>query len=245
MKNWILMASFILIGSLGIQANTTLSGGETTSFDHSPWTKLLQKNVTAKGNVNYKGFKNDIVALDKYLNDLSNTTIDVKLWSVNERKAFWINAYNAFTVKLILNNYPVKAINDIKTPWKQKFISIGGKKLSLNQIEHEILRPKFKDPRVHFAIVCASKDCPLLLNVAFEAKTLEKQLETQTAVFVNDPQRNKVSVKKLQISEIFNWFKTDFTANGTVADFVNKYSKVKAGPKAKISYLTYNWNLNE
>ncbi|MFT6716812.1 MAG: hypothetical protein ACJA0Q_001460, partial [Saprospiraceae bacterium] len=175
----------------------------------------------------------------------SSTTIDEKIWSKNEQLAFWINAYNAFTVKLILNNYPTKSINDLTKPWDEKFFSIGGIKMNLNHIEHKILRVKFKEPRIHFAIVCASFSCPKLSNKAFTAKNVQVQLATLTKGFVNDTKRNKITANKIEISEIFNWFKGDFTKKGSLIEFLNKYSNVKINAKAKVSHLKYNWSLNE
>jgi hypothetical protein len=242
MKNLILGMVLLIAGTANANQN---SGGEVTSVNHSVWNTLLKTNVSAAGNVNYKGIQKSEAKLDTYLNKLSSTTIDENIWSNNEQLAFWINAYNAFTVKLILNNYPTKSINDIGSPWDKKFFKIGGEKMNLNHIEHKILRVKFNEPRIHFAIVCASYSCPKLSNVAFTEKNVQAQLATLTKGFVNDPKRNKITTDKIQISELFNWFKGDFTKKGSLIEFLNQYSTVKINAKAKVSHLPYNWNLNE
>jgi hypothetical protein len=242
MKNFILVL-LVLIGT-SIDANIN-SGGEVTAFDHSAWNTLLQAHVSKAGNVNYKGIKKSEAKLDKYLSNLSETIIDEKTWSKDEQLAFWMNAYNAFTVKLILNNYPLKSINDITSPWDKKFFKIGGVKMNLNHIEHKILRVKFNEPRIHFGIVCASFSCPKLHNVAFTGKNTQSLLTSLTKGFVNDTKRNKITAGKIEISELFNWFKGDFTKKGSLIDFLNKYSSVKINAKAKVSHLPYNWSLNE
>ena len=222
---------------------------------HEIYDRLLKKNVTADGKVNYKTFIKDTVELNKYLGLLSANAPDEKTWSKYEQMAYWINAYNAFTIKLITKYYPVKSIKDIgssvqipfvNTPWDIKFIRIGKEKMDLNNIEHGQLRKKFDDPRVHMALVCASKSCPILLNEAYDPKQLDDQFAKQTKAFLADTYRNKMSADKPQLSMIFKWYGMDFNKNGgSVRDFVNKYSNVKIKPDAKISHVDYDWNLNE
>lgn len=224
-----------------------LAGVADSHFDHSAWNKLLQKNVSSKGNVNYEGFKADKVALDSYLALLSSNTPDAN-WSKKEIMAYWINAYNAFTIKLILNNYPVKSIMDINggKAWDLKFIKLGGKEYSLNNIEHDILRKQYKDARIHFAVNCASISCPKLANTAFTAADLERQLEKMSKEFINNSSKNLIQSNKVEISKLFDWYKDDFVASGgDIISFINKYSSVKASEKAAISYKEYNWNLNK
>lgn len=218
---------------------------------HQQWDKLLKKHVNASGMVSYKGFQKDKVELDAYLKTLSDNAPQSS-WSENEQKAFWINAYNAFTVALILKHYPVKSIKDIggkiykvNTPWDIKFISIGGKKYDLNNIEHGILRKKFDDPRIHFALVCASISCPRLRNEAYTGAQLNAQLEDDGRNFLNDKSKNRISADKAELSKYFSWYKGDFTKNGSLADFINKYSVTKINTSTKIGSLDYNWNLNE
>ena len=163
---------------------------ERRTITHENWTKLVEQHVTLSGKVNYKGFIKDKIALDDYLDTLSNHPPG-KNWNEAEQLSYWINAYNAFTVKLIIDHYPLKSIKDIagnlpmiNSPWDMKFFKIGGVDFDLNTIEHEILRKKFEEPRIHFAINCASFSCPKLRNEAFEANKLEEQLEDQTNYFM-------------------------------------------------------------
>lgn len=211
---------------------------------HAGWNTLLQKYVSASGKVNYKGFKQSKVELEKYLKLLGDNppTAD---WSKNDRLAYWINAYNAFTIKLIVDNYPVKSIQDLGKPWDKKFIVLGGKTYSLNDIEHEIIRKKFNEPRIHFAVNCASQSCPDLLNQAFTGATLNQQLDAITRKFINNPKHNSITASKAEITQLFNWYGDDFKKSGTIIEFVNKYSKTKLNADAKITFREYDWNLNE
>ncbi|MFY0629876.1 MAG: DUF547 domain-containing protein [Flavobacteriaceae bacterium] len=218
-----------------------------TQAQTSTFNTLLQENVDAKGNVNYKSLKANETKLDGYLAYLAKTTPS-KDWSADKEKAFWINAYNAYTIRIILDNYPLKSITGIKnkgkTAWKTPFAKVAGKTYTLDHIEHEILRKKFKDPRIHVGVNCASGSCPKLGNMAFTESNVDTELERLMKEFINDTTRNKLSKKKVEISEIFNWFKGDFTANGSVIDYINKYADVKVNKKAKIKYLPYDWSLN-
>lgn len=234
--------------------NSSLGLAGTTPPDHQLWNQLVKAHVKPNGMVDYKGFIEDKARLDQYLKLLSENAPDRNTWSKNEQLAYWINAYNAFTVKLIVDNYPVKSIRDlgpalkiplIKDVWHYKFFKIGGVESSLDEIEHSILRKEFEEPRIHFAINCASVSCPPLLNEAFTADKLDSQLTKVAVGFINDPTRNKITTDQAQISSIFSWFKGDFNKKGTLIDFLNLYSKVKIKPSAKISHLDYNWDLNE
>ena len=213
----------------------------------SEFNSLLQSHVTETGFVDYKSLKKNEAKLDAYLGYL-NSTSPAKDWSADKEKAFWINVYNAYTLKIILDNYPLKSItninNDGKTAWKTSFVKAGGKTYTLDHVEHEILRKKFKDPRIHVGVNCASGSCPKLGNMAFTEANIDSELERLMKEFINDSSRNKLSAKKVEISEIFNWFKGDFTANGSVIDYINKYADSPVNKKAKIKYLTYDWSLN-
>jgi len=226
----------------------------TEAPDHSIWNILLQKHVSPKGKVNYKGFISDKASLEAYLELLSKNAPDRETWSEEEQLAYWINAYNAFTVKLIVDNYPTGSIRDLgpklKIPlvndvWHYKFFKIGGQESSLDEIEHSILRKEFEEPRIHFAINCASVSCPPLLNEAFIPEKLESQMDKVAKGFINDPSRNKISKNEVEVSPIFSWFKGDFTKNGSLIDFLNKYSNIKINSDAKVSHMKYDWNLNE
>ena len=211
------------------------------------FNSLLQEHVTKEGTVDYKGFKNNETQLNTYLSYLEATSPD-NSWSENKQKAFWINAYNAYTLKIILKNYPLKSITDIKekgkTAWKIPFVKVGGKTHTLDHIEHGILRKTLFDPRIHVGVNCASGSCPKLGNTAFTEENIEATLAQLMKDFINDTSRNKISKKKVQISSIFNWFQKDFTRNSTLIDYLNKYSETKINSNAKISYLKYDWSLN-
>jgi hypothetical protein len=210
---------------------------------HGVWDVLLQKHVSSTGKVDYKGFAADKAELEKYLNHLAKNPAREE-WPRTEQMAYWINAYNAFTVKLIIDHYPVASIMKIHggNPWDVKWIKLGGKTYTLNQIEHDILRPRFNDARIHFAVNCAAASCPPLLYRAWSAANLERYLEQQTRKFINNQKYNLLSADKVQLSKIFEWYAADFD---NIIDFLNRYSDTKINPKAKVEYLEYDWGLNE
>ena len=213
------------------------------TVDHSSWNALLQKHVNSDGDVNYKAIAKEKEELARYLAVLGENPIAAEA-SKNERLAYYINLYNAGTVQLILENYPINSIKDISRPWDKDWVTVGKDKISLGDIEHKILR-KMNEPRIHFAINCASYSCPKLLNVAFTADAMEQQLQAAAHAFINDPKRNQISAEVGQVSEIFKWFKKDFTTEGSLKNYINRYSEVTLSPTSKIKYLAYDWSLNE
>jgi len=246
MKKFCLIIINIFLLAIALQAQPNPAINNT-------YNQLLKKYVAANGKVNYKGFMKDSTQLNAYLKQLSANPPQ-NSWSMNDQLAYWINAYNAFTIQLVSRHYPLKSIKDIgskikipfvNTPWDIKFIRIGKNTYDLNNIEHDILRKNFNEPRIHFAIVCASVSCPKLLNEAYTGANLDKQLDNQTRNFINDPTRNKISTNKAEVSAIFNWFAGDFTKKGSLNDFINQFANQKLRPSTKITYLDYNWNLNE
>jgi len=251
MRGFLFLALFV-VAFLGNCTSTPTSNA--APVDHTAWDKLLKKHVNDKGFVNYTNFKKDYDELKKYLDMLSANAPNEKSWSKDEQLTYWINAYNAFTIQLILDHYPgISTIKDIgskiKIPfvsdaWTVKFIKIGGKKMDLNNIEHGIIRKKFDEPRIHFALVCAAKSCPPLRNEAFAADRLEKQLDDQGRDFMNDPIKNKITKEKAELSKILSWYGGDFTKKMPIVDWVNKYSTVKIDKSTPISHLDYFWDLN-
>lgn len=207
------------------------------------WNELLIKYVSNNGDADYKGFLKDKEKLQSYLNDMAANSPQLE-WSKKEKLVYYINIYNAGTVKLILDNYPTKSIKDINKPWTKEIIKIGENTFSLGDIEHKILR-KMNEPRIHFAINCASHSCPKLINKAFTVSNIEKMLETATTDFINDPKQNKITTDKLQLSNIFKWYKKDFMAKGSLIDYISPYIKNTIDKKANISFLKYDWSLNE
>lgn len=220
------------------------------AVSHQLWEDLLQAYVTEEGVVNYNGFK-DNPKLDQYL-ELLNQNGPRKSWSRYDKLAYWINAYNAFTVKLVSKHYPIKSIKDIKkgipfvnTVWDIKFIVLDGDTYDLNNIEHGIIRKRFREPRIHFAVNCASESCPALLNHAYTGAKLDDQLTFQAKRFLADKTKNKISSNKLDLSKIFKWFKKDFTRRSSFIEFLNKYAPTPINKSAKISYNKYDWRLND
>lgn len=218
--------------------------GIAQNFDYKNYTVLLTKYVSEKGNVNYSLLKQNENELNAVVDEFAKT-LPKKSWSRNEILAYYINSYNLHTLKKVIDNYPTKSIKNIKNAWDDNFIKLGNKNISLTYIEHSILR-KMKEPRIHFAINCASFSCPRLWNRPFLPETLDSQLENATKEFVNDSSKNIITEKEVKISEIFNWFSGDFKEKGkNIIDYLNKYSKNKIDSSAKIRYLDYNWSLND
>ena len=222
------------------------------TFDHSTLDALLEKHVSEHGWVDYDGLKKDAAKLDAYVASLAKAPF-AELGR-DEKLALLINAYNACTLRLILDYYPIDSIKKIPDAkrWKHERWNLGGNTWSLNQIEHEQIRPKFKEPRIHFALVCAAVGCPKLRNEAFTAKRLDEQLEQQTRYthghdrwFRFDGDRNTVYLTKL-----YDWYGSDFTqVHGPVLKFASRYAPdlkraLDAGRKPKTRWLDYDWALN-
>ena len=223
---------------------TSTTANSSVNVDHSSWDKLLKKYVNSEGLVNYSGFKNDSAKLDGYLKMLSEQKPSND-WNVQELLAYYINLYNAGTVKLIVENYPVKSIKDIKGAWTKGFVSVGTKELSLGGIENGILR-KMNEPRIHFAINCASISCPKIMNEAYTAAKINEQLDRATKEFINSD-KNNISAASPKVSSIFDWYQKDFEINGKqdVIGYINQYSKTKINSSSTLAYKDYDWNLNE
>jgi hypothetical protein len=219
--------------------------------DHTLFGELLEKHVQ-NGVVNYAGFKAEEAKLDQYLSLLEHTNAETL--GRNEQFAFYINAYNAWTIKLVLTSYPgLKSIKDLgsifQSPWKKEFVRINGKTLTLDDIEHKILRPRFKDARVHFAINCASKSCPPLIPEPYRGSVLDTQLDRVTGNFLNTPGNFRLEGDTLWVSSIFKWFADDF--NDDPAGFYRTYAKGELkkqldekGDRIKVKFLDYDWSLN-
>jgi hypothetical protein len=243
---------FLLLPSSNACFSVKTVRSDSKPIHHDLWDTLLKKHVNTAGVVNYKGFIADSLAFKAYLHLLSQGYPNDKNWTKNEQIAYWINTYNAYTVQLILQNYPVKSIKSIQSGipfvndvWQMKFIPIENQFYHLNNIEHGILRTQFQEPRIHFAVNCASKSCPKLLNEAYIAEKLDAQLTLQAQSFLNDGVRNQISTQKVALSKIFSWYRGDFTKKQRLFEFINQYSEVKITANRTIDYLDYDWNLNE
>lgn len=251
MKFSIFFFIFIVITFLGCFGFNPVNSN-SRPIKHELWNDLVTKYVDDKGWVNYQGFIKDSLLLNKYLQIVKSNHPNQKNWSNHEQLAYWINAYNAFTIQLIIRNYPVKSIKDIagsipfiNSPWDLKFIKIEGETYDLNNIEHNIIRKQFDEPRIHFALVCAAKSCPSLLNEAYTAQRLNEQLSTQAKKFIQHTEKNIITQHEVKLSRIFSWYKGDFTHQTSLIGFLNLYAEIKINPEAKITYLDYNWQLNE
>ena len=223
---------------------TSTTANSAVNVDHSKWDELLKKHVDTKGMIDYKNFKNDREQLDAYLKQLGDLDPNND-WSVQELLSYYINLYNAATVQLILDNYPTKSIKDIDGAFTKAFVKIGNRELSLGGIENGVLR-KMNEPRIHFAVNCASISCPKLLNEAYTAAAINEQLEKMTKEFING-NKNELSEDNPKLSKIFDWYASDFEVGGKkdIIGYINQYSTTKINPGAKIIYKDYDWNLNE
>lgn len=234
----------ILLVSVVVWSWSNLMTAQSTKDNlHSNWNTLLKTYVDEDGNVDYKNLKSCSPKIVSYI-ELLGHNVPTSDWSKNEKLAFYINLYNAGTVKLILDNYPLKSIKNISRAWDKEWLKVGEQILSLGDIEHKILR-KMQEPRIHFAINCASYSCPKLKNEAFLTSRMEEQLETATRSFINDSKRNKIDASEVELSKIFKWFKKDFTSKSSLLDFIKPYTSIEFTKQTDINYLDYNWSLNE
>jgi hypothetical protein len=221
------------------------------AVDHGIFAELLGRYVK-NGVVNYAGFKAEEARLDRYLQVLER--VDSESLPRQEQFAFYIDAYNAWTIKLILTGYPgLTSIKDLgslfQSPWAKEFVRLNGKILSLDDIEHKILRPRFKDPRVHFAINCSAKSCPPLIAEPYRGDTLDAQLNRVTSDFLSNPANTRLEGNRLWVSSIFKWFAEDF--NNDAVGFYRKYApgelkqRLEASrDRMEVRYLDYDWSLN-
>lgn len=223
------------------------------AFDHSHkiFTEILQKNVEIKDKqslVNYKELKKSPSKLKEYLKSLTAVTKKTyESFTADQKLSFLINAYNAFTLKLIIDNYPLDSIKDIGSifsgPWDKKFFTLLEDNRTLNNIEHGMIRKKFSEPRIHFAVNCASIGCPSLATSAFTADNLEAQLEAAANNFMSNSSKNYAKGNTLYLSKIFDWYGDDFKNVGGFLEYTKK--RLKVDGKVKHTFLDYSWKLNE
>ncbi len=244
------------------------------AFDHQPWDQLLKKHVRwinqgVASQVDYAGFQKDAAQFNQYLTDLAGVSqSDFNGWSRDAQLAFLINAYNAFTIQLVLTRYPdVKSIKDLgsvfQSPWKKRFFTLLGKERHLDEIEHDMIRKPgvYDEPRIHVAVVCASIGCPALRDEAFAAIQLDRQLEDSLRRFLSDKSRNRYDSNSgaLEVSKIFDWYEEDFskgyggftsprTVFGKYADLLanrpEDRQRIRSG-EVPIKFLNYDWTLND
>ncbi|MEZ4273602.1 MAG: DUF547 domain-containing protein [Myxococcota bacterium] len=229
------------------------------AFDHSHerFDGVLRKYVDG-GGVRYGALDKDRQSLDSYIQSLGDLPVsEFEKFSREEAMAFWINAYNALTLQLILDKHPSKSIRDIDDPWDKPKFRVVGKAMSLNDIEHETLRKRFKDARVHAVLVCAAKSCPILQNRAYVAKDLDQQLNRACQRWARDKTRNRFDKKdnELQVSKIFSWYGKDFIeqyaargggkgVDAAIRGFMREFGELPISTDENIAYLDYDWRLN-
>lgn len=206
-------------------------------------TDIFLKKHVANGKVDYQAIKNNTTELDSLLEIASKLTVSKN--NPATYQAFYINAYNLAVIKGIVNNYPVKSPLDIKGFFDKINYQFAGSKLTLNDLENKMLREAFpSEARFHFVLVCAGLGCPPLISNAYLPETLENQLQKQTVLALNNPEFIKVKGNKIALSQLFEWYRGDFTQNGTEVDFINRFREEKIPDKSKVSYYPYNWSLN-
>ena len=216
------------------------------ALSHDQFDALLRRHVSSSGKVNYSGFKKDKPELEAYLSLLKKNPPKSD-WSKNKEMAYWINLYNAFTIKTILDAYPVKSIMDIDggKVWDKRTTTVGGKAYTLNDIEKKQLLKRFREPRVHFAVNCAAASCPPLLNKAWTEDNIQRCYSKQAKAFINNATHNTLGASKVELSQIFNWYADDFGGKDKVVAYIKKYAETEVKSSAKVSFKTYNWSLND
>lgn len=243
----------------------SVSSHYALAYDHTyrSYNEILKQVVSVKGHqsfVDYTQLKSDTNKLDEYTDGIEYIgKNEFDAWSREQQIAFLINAYNAFTIQLVLTKYPVDSIKAygglfVNSPWEKKFFTLFGKEATLNIIEHDLLRKLYKEPRLHFVLVCAAKSCPPLRDEAYIPGKLEHQFSKAAINFMRDPERNRFNVdrNKIEISKIFKWYKKDFVSSaGSVNAYVAplmtddvELQTLIANKETKIKYLDYDWSLN-
>ena len=251
--------------------------GSVSAFDHShaDLNILLEAHVDEDGLVDYKALATQRAGLDSYLEALASVSRDeIDTWSRKQKLAYWMNAYNAYTLKVILDNrpirrarglkyliYPENSIRQIPGVWDSLRHKAGGRNITLGDIEHKVLREELDEPLIHFTIVCASIGCPELAAFAYTAEDVNEQMNGAAQGFVRDAAKNRLDTGKgvLQLSKIFKWFAADFKSDDTISGY-GKYDGVVAfflskasdddraylkKNKVRIEWLEYDWSLNE
>lgn len=242
------------------QTDVNAIGSAEFQSNYESFNNVLQSFSNEIGTVDYTSIRNDPFNLDKFITFINRVSPESypERFSESDAKAYWINVYNALAIKTIIDNPDVQSIREISWGmgafWRNKF-TVGGKKMTLNHIEHKILRGKYKDPRIHFAINCASNSCPPIGNRIVTGDNLNSQLDKKAFNFINDPSNVRIDHinKKIHLSRIFKWFKKDFTQNheDLLSYIFDYYKDIGAKQKTKIIdtyqiiFNKYDWSLNE
>jgi hypothetical protein len=250
----------LVAAALVVLAQLPLGGQEATPFDHSLFDRLLRAHVSEEGLVDYDAFGRS-QEFQEYLASLARAPVE-RLPDA-ERLALWINAYNAYTIELINRHEERSSIRNInralgfirgKGPWKERMAEVGGDTWTLDEIEHEIIRPEFGEPRIHFALVCAAMGCPPLRNEAYTGMNLERQLEEQTRVFLGEShEKNRVDPEagRVYLSPIFDWYREDFPSGDEgLGAYLAQYMPGDAektlltSGRFRVVFTDYDWSLN-
>ena len=275
--SFLILATVMLLSSCGVVANQkaptsqnvanqTTETSKFQPFSYQDYAEVLSTYVNENGEVNYAQLKENRAALDRFNQSLGRVTrATYESWTESEQIAFWVNAYNSFTLQAIIDKYPVKSIKNIPGVWKFLKFEILGESMTLDGIEHKVLRKEFNEPRIHMALVCAAVSCPYLRQEPYEGDKLEAQLEENTIQFLSLDSNFKINAEeeKVELSAIFKWFKEDWVATygteekftkfnskeGSVLNFITNYVEgeelTKLEGAQKISYFDYDWSLNK
>ncbi len=237
MKKLILNTFLLCFLNISIAQNVSSFFIKTDAF--------LKENVL-NGKVNYDAIKKNSSSLNFLINEIAE--INISKENATTQKAFYINAYNIIMINAIVSRYPVKSPMDITGVFDKNKYPIAGTKLTLNDIENKMIRAKYNDARIHFVLVCGANGCPPITNFAYTPELLDKQLEQQTKLALNNPNFIKINDKNktVEVSQIFEWYKEDFSSkNSSLIDFLNKYKTAKIASNYKITYYNYDWSLNK
>ncbi|MDE0468536.1 MAG: DUF547 domain-containing protein [Candidatus Poribacteria bacterium] len=263
MKRRILIVCLLLLSVCGVfflyhfRVEVDLRTSQPTgdvSFSHDLFDQVLQEHVDERQQVDYAKLKANPEKLEAYLDLLA--VANPEALSYNAQLAFWVNAYNALVVKGVVDHYPITSVRKVKLFngfFSRLKFQVAGKTYTLNEIEHDIIRTEFVDPRVHFVLVCASSSCPPLWNRAYTAETIEERLEIATLNFIRNPEQVRIdrAERRVYLSKIFKWYKDDFKEGYEgVTDFLSDYlhpenAEFLASTDVKFRYLDYDWTLND
>ena len=242
----------VLLSLVLLAAPDRAAANPTSEQLGRPWSALLRHHVTPDGRLDYEALLDEELELLGYLQSLRKVKPAEQGWSPDETKAFWLNTYNAAATNLVLEFYPISSINDIrvkemggyKSAWEAPVVNVGGRDYSLNQIEQEMLRDQYHDPRVHFALMYGAASAAPVLPEAYDGSRLNQQLDEQAHRFLNDSAFNQLSPQHVRLSALFQSYAAEFGSDIQIVAFVNRYASVPVLPTATIDYLSFSWALN-